>query len=676
MQLITSPPTSEESKQEFYQFRHALTREAIYERMLLSERRIRHRAVAETIEAFLVKNGATPSMRIDRAPRLLVEHYHLAGLDERARVYALQEAQRANQVGAFREERLYLEMALPGLEDNFERLQVLERLGIVCMGISNFADGLRWLSFAKEGYRQMGQHSDALRVLALIIMPAWFLSSPTLPDLLAEIETGIEASFASSNEAEMNVNLLYAASIFTAYQVVNSFHRRIYRLVERNNALFDTLTDPRKMAAIQISNMAYHYSRANVQTQFVEESIAGLFHAIRMAHQYSLPHIIVFGYWALTTVFVFVGRLDEAKRLVEEIIEYEQASGMQRGGDIIGWMCFLSGEQWEQGIKDLSSAMQSMQQANTLTPIATNAVVLAHLLLERNELDQALHYFDQAQEILVRMDSNRYLFWLEWGLAKLHTALKNVQQAGVWYERLLKRWKATDETLFMIPVLRDGITFYMQGGNLTQARAWLSELQAVVIQTENPVAQAALLETQGMLASRRRTLEPAIALLRQAVDAWGALKFRYYQAVAAHCLAEVLLQQASRRSATSRARQQIREEAESLLQLADHVYEQLGIAERREAVQRLRVRARLDAQLKRRKTMVSRRQSEKLTAREMQVLRRLALGETNKEIAAILGITIGTVEQHITHILNKLDCESRMQAVLYAVAQGWIEPPS
>lgn len=228
----------------------------------------------------------------------------------------------------------------------------------------------------------------------------------------------------------------------------------------------------------------------------------------------------------------------------------------------------------------------------------------------------------------------------------------------------------------MIPVLRDGITFYIQTGNIVRARAWLAELEAVVIQTENPVAQAALLEVQGMLASRRHVLDPAIALLRQAVEAWEALKFRYYQAVTAQCLAEVLLQQASRRATTNRTQQQMREEAESQLQLADNVYEQLGSADRREAVRQLRVRARLDAQLKRRKTMVARRQSEKLTAREMQVLSRLAVGETNKEIGATLGITVGTVEQHITHILNKLDCDSRMQAVLYAVAQGWIEPPS
>lgn len=677
IQLITPPPMSGEDEQEVYQFRHALTREAIYEQMLLSERRIRHRGVAETIEAFLAGSSAMPSVRFDNAPRLLVEHYHLAGLDERARVYALQEARRAGQVGAFREECFYLEVALPGFEaKGIERLQTLERLGVVCIGIYNFADGLRWLSLAKEGYLQMEQSSAVLRVLALMMMPAWFLPSPIFPDLLAEMEAGMEASFASPDARERNVHLLYASSMFVGYLLTNCFHRSMYRLIERNNELFNALTDPRKVEAIQFSNIVYHYARANTQMQFVEESIAGLHHAIHMAYQYRLAHIISPGYRALTMLLIFVGKLNEAKKLEEEIIEYEQASGIHRSADIIGWMYFFSGEQWEQCITELYSVIQSMKLVHTFTLVATHAVVLAHLLLARSDLREAQIHFETAQAVLGQVGESRYLFWLEWGLAKLHTALKNAQQASIWYERVLKRWKATDEVFFMIPVLRDGITFYIQTGNIVRARAWLAELEAVVIQTENPVAQAALLEVQGMLASRRHVLDPAIALLRQAVEAWEALKFRYYQAVTAQCLAEVLLQQASRRATTNRTQQQMREEAESQLQLADNVYEQLGSADRREAVRQLRVRARLDAQLKRRKTMVARRQSEKLTAREMQVLSRLAVGETNKEIGATLGITVGTVEQHITHILNKLDCDSRMQAVLYAVAQGWIEPPS
>jgi DNA-binding NarL/FixJ family response regulator len=37
-----------------------------------------------------------------------------------------------------------------------------------------------------------------------------------------------------------------------------------------------------------------------------------------------------------------------------------------------------------------------------------------------------------------------------------------------------------------------------------------------------------------------------------------------------------------------------------------------------------------------------------------------------------LSLSEGTVELHVSHILAKLDCETRTQAVAYAIAQGWV----
>ena len=63
---------------------------------------------------------------------------------------------------------------------------------------------------------------------------------------------------------------------------------------------------------------------------------------------------------------------------------------------------------------------------------------------------------------------------------------------------------------------------------------------------------------------------------------------------------------------------------------------------------------------------------ETLTEREMEVLLRLAKGRTNKAIAAELGISDRTVQGHIAHIFNKLNVSNRTEAVMRAVALGWI----
>ena len=63
---------------------------------------------------------------------------------------------------------------------------------------------------------------------------------------------------------------------------------------------------------------------------------------------------------------------------------------------------------------------------------------------------------------------------------------------------------------------------------------------------------------------------------------------------------------------------------------------------------------------------------EALTDREMEVLLALAKGFTNKAIATQLGISDRTVQGHIAHIFNKVGVSNRTEAVMRAVALGWV----
>lgn len=60
-----------------------------------------------------------------------------------------------------------------------------------------------------------------------------------------------------------------------------------------------------------------------------------------------------------------------------------------------------------------------------------------------------------------------------------------------------------------------------------------------------------------------------------------------------------------------------------------------------------------------------------LTPREIDVLRLVAEGLSNQDIARQLSISEFTVRSHVRNILNKLELESRTQAVLYALRHGF-----
>jgi two-component system, NarL family, nitrate/nitrite response regulator NarL len=57
----------------------------------------------------------------------------------------------------------------------------------------------------------------------------------------------------------------------------------------------------------------------------------------------------------------------------------------------------------------------------------------------------------------------------------------------------------------------------------------------------------------------------------------------------------------------------------------------------------------------------------KLSPREIEVLWLIVEDLTNKEIATKLHISLGTADRHVTHVLAKLEVDSRLKAALWAV---------
>lgn len=64
-----------------------------------------------------------------------------------------------------------------------------------------------------------------------------------------------------------------------------------------------------------------------------------------------------------------------------------------------------------------------------------------------------------------------------------------------------------------------------------------------------------------------------------------------------------------------------------------------------------------------------------LTARESEVLQKVAEGLSNKEIAAALQMSARTVNFHLDNVYSKLHVNTRTEAVMVALQQGWIENP-
>lgn len=63
-----------------------------------------------------------------------------------------------------------------------------------------------------------------------------------------------------------------------------------------------------------------------------------------------------------------------------------------------------------------------------------------------------------------------------------------------------------------------------------------------------------------------------------------------------------------------------------------------------------------------------------ITERELMIIHAIAKGSASKEIAADMGISERTVKAHLTSIYQKLNVESRAEAVSTAMSMGLIRP--
>jgi DNA-binding NarL/FixJ family response regulator len=320
----------------------------------------------------------------------------------------------------------------------------------------------------------------------------------------------------------------------------------------------------------------------------------------------------------------------------------------------MGVLCHQTGE-WDRAVE----LWQGLLAGDP--PPRTRLICFAGLGLlsaQRGEVKQARALLAEAIALDRRLGHLGTEIYTRFGLVLVETSAGDHDAAAERWRALIDRWERSEDRHYILAPLQWGATYFAERGVTTEVRACAAALARIAAATGNREAVTALAHALGEVLLLDGDARGALTHFERALAGWRELGLLPLQG-------RTLLRAAMALAAAG-------EPATAAERLTDahRIARQLGA---RPLVQQI------TSALTRLETgsagPLAQRMGEKtthggLSRRELEILRLVAAGHTNREIARDLYLSTRTVDMHVRHILDKLDCRSRVEATRCAGELG------
>jgi DNA-binding NarL/FixJ family response regulator len=632
-----------------FAFRHALTREAVYQQLLGRERRGLHRRIADTLE----QGFATPL-----EPRLedLAYHFSEAGVWDKAFTYAERAGKRAAG--------LYAQTS--AVEHYTRALEAAQRQGIAAPRSLLRARGL--------GYGHLGNF-DLAR---------------------ADHEAALEAARLDGDQRDewqalMDLGFLWAGR---AYQQTHSCFDEALDLARR-------LDDPPVLAHSlnRVGNWHVNVEQPAVGERYHREALA-IFE--RLDDRYGL---------AETLDLLGLARYMQAD-LIEAVVYRDRAIALFRDlEDRVGLTTALAHRaasvttyhsataaalaQFQREAPLIAEEALRLAQASGLRDSEAFArMILAGVLGRMGEYARAFAEVEMALRIADDIDHHQWMCASHYTLAEMYRELLDPRAAHEHFDEALRLAREVGSGNWTTVISGSLASMLLSSGDTTVAAALLRQFAVddtrpeTMGQRQVRLAAAELALSQGDAERALRLLDalcgsgetptaPDVDLVRgralrlagRPVDAEAALHAALAHA-ASNQLVSVTWRAQSELAATLEA-QGLRAEADAArtraLESVEGIVNRLPDAYPR-AVFRTEAHRAIGIGARTRQRLA--RGPHGLTTRERQVAVLIAAGHTNRAIAEQLVVSERTVESHVSGILAKLGFSTRAQIAAWATAQA------
>jgi DNA-binding CsgD family transcriptional regulator len=655
--LITAQLVVEETADQFA-FRHALTRQAIYNTLLLRERQGLHRSVAEAIEQKQAAAGATDtSMDVHAADLSL--HYYAGAAWEKALEYSQRAGDRARSFYAQREAVVYYSRAIVSTRqlNRIIEPELLCARGRAYDILSDFKSALDDFEQALKIAHQQGDGQAEWQTLIEI------------GSLWADHDLQRAGEFYRQAEElarKLNQPRLLAHSLnyvgnwfFVTGQTIRAieYHRQALEFFEGEH-------DERGMAETH-DGLGMAILHHGDQIAAYEEYR----HAIRLFRKLDNKHALIPALLGAChalyddTDFIPAQSRLESQGMAMEALELARQIGWASDEAFAEWGLALNLVQWgmfEDALAHIASMFRIATEIENPQRLAGAYYALGHIYLLMLRADLAIQNLEVGLKLARELGST-------WLIGNITTDLANAY--------LLK--KDTDRARALLASVVQKET-----GHYTRVERRMLWVKGCLLLAEREPAQA-LRIAEHLLDSKRSSHEgqPIPALLKLKGEALLALN-RLEKAGQAL--------EAAKRGAEQREalpvlwqihgqlgwlykQQKNSENAESEFASARQLLHALAGNIQDEALRAGFLQAALETLPGERTPPRRQGQAEQfggLTPREREVAGLLSQGKSNREIAGDLVLSERTVENHISNILTKLGFTSRAQIAVWAVEKG------
>jgi DNA-binding NarL/FixJ family response regulator/transcriptional regulator with XRE-family HTH domain len=628
-----------DSLEDRYHFRHALTREAIYDDLLRLDRRQRHQAVLRALEELYPARG-------DSVLDQLAYHSRQAGELGKAARYAEQAGDRSARMSAFREAMGHYQTALElqQAHDPRERADLLVRQAGVAFPLGDVAVYERCWREAQHLFVQIGDRRRAGEISSQVGHTAQ--DRGDMAAALAHHQAAIAMLEAEPPGPELAM----------AYGEIATCQRNCFRSHEaiawgeKAQRLAETLGEQRILADALVTIGAALHDRGEWR-----RGIDYLDRALALAREANFVQSTLRVYSYLVAHWVIVGEFGRAAALYGEGMALARQFGWETrmGGDCApdGGLALMELGRWEQAHEALDRGLRAAELGHPFARFDA-AAWKAVLLLREGRHDAARQLLEDLLPAFEARGDPAGFLYVFLALALVRSALADHAGALQAMDRAIALWRGVGSPAWGSWLLRGGIDVYLSAGREVQARGLLPDLAALAKRSDTPVAHAVLADAEGQVAAGHGGHGETAEAFRRAAALWREMGATYNEARSRCGLAASLLQTGDRGR---------RNAAMAELASAQTICTRLGapleeiattVRQHGSAVQ----------------PIVSRTYG--LTRREREVIALVAQGCSNRAIAERLVISEKTAENHVGNILGKLGLPSRAQAAAYAVEQG------